>query len=168
MPRVLIGLWGGRGFFSSRLEGLCSANRKPAPGSRLFVFRQNVTNFEGAIMPAMHDFCATFLNFCIEYTSLSLSPLLLGMRLQDVEIRALKSPQALPPKYGHSLLEEARAEIRNLYDLFFIFFHLSKDFYFVLFCQESEQLIDWQVWQRAWGCLHQALAMGPCTSQDPG
>ncbi|XP_066493124.1 protein fantom isoform X2 [Tiliqua scincoides] len=37
-----------------------------------------------------------------------------GMRLQDVEIRSLKSPQALPPKYGHSLLEEARAEIGNL------------------------------------------------------
>ncbi|XP_053126939.1 protein fantom isoform X2 [Hemicordylus capensis] len=37
-----------------------------------------------------------------------------GMRMQDVEIRSLKSPQALPPKYGHSLLEEARAEIRNL------------------------------------------------------
>uniref|UniRef100_A0A670J1F0 RPGRIP1 like n=1 Tax=Podarcis muralis TaxID=64176 RepID=A0A670J1F0_PODMU len=37
-----------------------------------------------------------------------------GMRMQDVEIRPLKSPQALPPKYGHNLLEEARAEIRNL------------------------------------------------------
>ncbi|XP_061449975.1 protein fantom isoform X2 [Rhineura floridana] len=37
-----------------------------------------------------------------------------GMRLQDVEIRPLKSPQALPPKYGQNLLEEARADIRNL------------------------------------------------------
>ncbi|KAF7244745.1 Protein fantom [Varanus komodoensis] len=37
-----------------------------------------------------------------------------GMRLQDVEIRSLKSPQALPPKYGQNLLEEARTEIRNL------------------------------------------------------
>ncbi|XP_060109557.1 protein fantom [Heteronotia binoei] len=37
-----------------------------------------------------------------------------GMRLQDVDIRSLKSPQALPPRYGQSLLDEARAEIRNL------------------------------------------------------
>ncbi|KAL8194974.1 UNVERIFIED_CONTAM: Protein fantom [Gekko kuhli] len=37
-----------------------------------------------------------------------------GMRLQDVDTRSLKSPQALPPRYGQSLLDEARAEIRNL------------------------------------------------------
>ncbi|XP_008112094.1 protein fantom isoform X2 [Anolis carolinensis] len=37
-----------------------------------------------------------------------------GMRLQDIDIQALKSPQALPPKYGQNLLEEAKAEIRNL------------------------------------------------------
>ncbi|XP_077166658.1 protein fantom [Paroedura picta] len=40
-----------------------------------------------------------------------------GMRLQDVDMRSLKSPQALPPRYGQSLLEEARAEIRNLENL---------------------------------------------------
>uniref|UniRef100_A0A8C3P3F6 Protein fantom n=1 Tax=Chrysemys picta bellii TaxID=8478 RepID=A0A8C3P3F6_CHRPI len=34
-----------------------------------------------------------------------------GMRFQDVELR---SPQPMLPRYGHSLLEEARAEIRNL------------------------------------------------------
>uniref|UniRef100_A0A6J0U4U9 Protein fantom isoform X2 n=1 Tax=Pogona vitticeps TaxID=103695 RepID=A0A6J0U4U9_9SAUR len=37
-----------------------------------------------------------------------------GMRLQDLDVQPLKSSQALPPKYGHHLLEEARAEIRNL------------------------------------------------------
>ncbi|XP_015277767.1 PREDICTED: protein fantom [Gekko japonicus] len=37
-----------------------------------------------------------------------------GMRLQDVDVRSLKSPQALPPRYGQSLLDDARAEIRNL------------------------------------------------------
>uniref|UniRef100_A0A8C5W9A7 RPGRIP1 like n=1 Tax=Leptobrachium leishanense TaxID=445787 RepID=A0A8C5W9A7_9ANUR len=36
-----------------------------------------------------------------------------GMRTQDVEIGA-KSTQAVLPRYGHSLLEEARAEIKNL------------------------------------------------------
>uniref|UniRef100_A0A452GI86 Protein fantom n=1 Tax=Gopherus agassizii TaxID=38772 RepID=A0A452GI86_9SAUR len=34
-----------------------------------------------------------------------------GMRFQDVELRC---PQPMLPRYGHSLLEEARAEIRNL------------------------------------------------------
>ncbi|XP_074865276.1 protein fantom isoform X2 [Carettochelys insculpta] len=34
-----------------------------------------------------------------------------GMRFQDIERR---SPQPVLPRYGHSLLEEARAEIRNL------------------------------------------------------
>ncbi|XP_042294515.1 protein fantom isoform X2 [Sceloporus undulatus] len=37
-----------------------------------------------------------------------------GMRLQNIEIQPSKSLQALPPKYGQNLLEEARAEIRNL------------------------------------------------------
>ncbi|XP_067407257.1 protein fantom isoform X3 [Emydura macquarii macquarii] len=37
-----------------------------------------------------------------------------GMRFQDVEMRSLRSPQPMFPRYGHSLLEEARAEIRNL------------------------------------------------------
>uniref|UniRef100_A0A8C3HDR1 Protein fantom n=1 Tax=Chrysemys picta bellii TaxID=8478 RepID=A0A8C3HDR1_CHRPI len=37
-----------------------------------------------------------------------------GMRFQDVELR---SPQPMLPRYGHSLLEEARAEIRNLLNI---------------------------------------------------
>ncbi|XP_054856423.1 protein fantom [Eublepharis macularius] len=40
-----------------------------------------------------------------------------GLRLQEVDIRSLKSPQALPPRYGQSLLDEARAEIRDLENL---------------------------------------------------
>ncbi|XP_053305114.1 protein fantom [Spea bombifrons] len=36
-----------------------------------------------------------------------------GMRMQDPEMMT-KSTQAVLPRYGHSLLEEARAEIRNL------------------------------------------------------
>ncbi|XP_075796394.1 protein fantom isoform X1 [Pelodiscus sinensis] len=37
-----------------------------------------------------------------------------GMRFQDIEMRSLRSPQPVLPRYGHSLLEEARDEIRNL------------------------------------------------------
>uniref|UniRef100_A0A8C8RJJ5 RPGRIP1 like n=1 Tax=Pelusios castaneus TaxID=367368 RepID=A0A8C8RJJ5_9SAUR len=37
-----------------------------------------------------------------------------GMRFQDIEVRSLRSPQPMVPRYGRSLLEEARAEIRNL------------------------------------------------------
>lgn len=42
--------------------------------------------------------------------------LLKGIRLVEGDTSA-KPPQGLLPRYGHSLLDEARAEIRNLWVL---------------------------------------------------
>lgn len=56
------------------------------------------------------------------------------MRFQDLEVR---SPHLFLPRNGQSLLEDAKAEIRNLYDIYVSKFLLIKLLELVVFVKKK-------------------------------